>query len=268
MIRISDADRIRTITLDRPEALNAFSEAMYRDAAAAFAEAARDPEVAVVLVTGSGRAFTAGTDLVELATRVSGGMEGEGSSFPAMIDELVAFPKPLIAAVNGLALGVGATMLALCDLVFMSTEARIRCPFTALGVAPEAGSSYTFPQLVGRQHATWALLSSEWLSADECARAGIAWKVCEPDDLLDEARRHAEVLASKPIASLVECKRAITAGLREPFAAARAREDAAFQRLLGTAANLEALTAFAERRTPDFAAIDREHPVDLGRHLG
>ncbi len=84
----------------------------------------------------------------------------------------------------------------------------------------------------------------------------------------DEARRHAEVLASKPIASLVECKRAITAGLREPFAAARAREDAAFQRLLGTAANLEALTAFAERRTPDFAAIDREHPVDLGRHLG
>ncbi len=173
-----------------------------------------------------------------------------------MIDQLVEFPKPLLCAVNGIAIGVGATMLGLADLVFMSSDARLRCPFTSLAVAPEAASSFTFPRLLGRQNAAWALMSSEWLGASECLDMGLAWKVCPPEDLLAETLRYARVLASKPISSLIETKRVIVEPWRAEIAAARVREGEAFQRLLGTPASVEALAAFAEKRPPDFAAID------------
>ena len=253
---ITDTDRIRTITLDRPDALNSFNEALYDAATEALLGAATDRSVAVVVITGTGRAFSAGQDVVEMAQRNSGGFENGVHGFPGFVDQLVEFPKPLICAVNGLALGIGATMLALSDLVFMSTEARVRCPFTALAVAPEAASSYTFPAMLGRHNATWALMSSEWLSAQDCLEMGLAWRVTAPDSLLDETMRHARVLASKSIDSLMESKRTIVAALREPIAAARDRENAAFAKLMGTPANLEALTALAERREPDFATID------------
>lgn len=256
MLDIRDTDRIRIITLNRPDALNAFNEALYDATTEALMAAADDPTVAVVVITGTGRAFSAGTDVVEMAQRNSGSIEPGTHGFPGLIDQLAAFPKPLISAVNGLALGIGATMLALSDLVFMSTDARCKCPFTSLAVAPEAASSFTFPMLLGRHNATWALMSSEWLSAEDCKEMGLAWRVTEPDQLLEETLRHARVLSSKPISSLIECKTTIVASLQEPIAAARQRENQAFQRLLGKPANLEALAALAERREPDFVSID------------
>ena len=256
MLDIRDTDRIRIITLNRPDALNAFNEALYDATTEALMAAADDPTVAVVVITGTGRAFSAGTDVIEMSQRNSGNIEPGKYGFPGLIDQLAAFPKPLISAVNGLALGIGTTMLALSDLVFMSTDARCKCPFTSLAVAPEAASSFTFPMLLGRHNATWALMSSEWLSAEDCKEMGLAWRVTEPDQLMDETLRHARVLSSKPISSLVECKKAIIASLQEPIAAARQRENEAFQRLLGKPANLEALVALAERREPDFVSID------------
>jgi enoyl-CoA hydratase/carnithine racemase len=259
MLQITDVDRIRTITLDRPDSLNAFNEALYDATTDALLDAATDNSVAVVIITGTGRAFSAGTDVVEMAQRNTGGIENGRHGFPGLVDQLVAFPKPLFCAVNGLALGIGATMLALADLVFMSTEARVRCPFTALAVAPEAASSFTFPNMLGRHNATWALMSSEWLSAEDCREMGLAWRVTSPEELMDETMRHARVLASKSISSLVESKRTIVAALAPQIEAARERENAAFAHLMGRPANIEALTALAERRTPDFAAIDLEH---------
>ncbi len=266
MLRIEDADRVRVLTLDRPEALNAFDQALYDATTDALLEAGSSPDVAVVVVTGTGRAFSSGTDVREMSARNRGEEVSGPHGFPGMIEALLTFPKPLLCAVNGLALGVGATMLAYADLVFMATDARVRCPFTDLAVAPEAGSSFTFPLLLGRQNAAWALMSSAWLSADECQRMGLVWKITEPASLLEEAMAAARVLASKPIASLVECKRTITAPWREAVLTARRREDRAFARLLGAPANLEALTALAERRPPDFLAIDRAHPVDVALH--
>ncbi len=121
--------------------------------------------------------------------------------FLGLIDALVDFPKPLVCAVNGVGLGIGTTILGFADLAFMSTTARLKCPFTSLGVAPEAASSYLLPQLLGRQNATWVLLSAEWIGAEEAKEMGLVWRVCEPDDLLPEARRHAELLAARPISS-------------------------------------------------------------------
>ena len=256
VLEITDVDRIRTITLNRPDALNAFNEALYDATTDALIDAAADNSVAVVIITGTGRSFSAGTDVVEMAMRNTGGIENGRHGFPGLVDNLVDFPKPLICAVNGMALGIGATMLALSDLVFMSTDARVRCPFTALAVAPEAASSYTFPALIGRHNATWALMSSEWLSAQECLEMGITWKVCEPDTLMEDTMKHARVLASKSISSLVESKKTIMASIKPQIDAARERENAAFAYLMGRPANMEAMVALAERRQPDFAAID------------
>jgi len=266
MLRIEDADRVRLLTLDRPDALNAFNEALYDATTEALLDAAASPDIAVTVITGTGRSFSAGTDVREMAARNTGGIESGTHGFPGMIDALTSFPKPLFCAVNGLALGVGTTMLAYADLVFMATDARAKCPFTDLAVAPEAGSSYLFPMLLGRQNATWALMSSEWLSAEECQRMGLVWKVTTPEELLPETLATARLFAAKPLSSLIECKRTIMAPLRDAIGAARAREGLAFSRLLGQPANVEALTALAERRSPDFARIDAEHPTDVARH--
>jgi enoyl-CoA hydratase/carnithine racemase len=165
-----------------------------------------------------------------------------------MIEALTNLRKPLILALNGLGVGVGATILGYADLVFMSSTARLKCPFTSLGVAPEAASSYLLPQLVGRQNAAWILMSSEWVDADEALRMGLAWKVCAPDDLLPEARRHAEVLASRPIPSLMAVKKTIVDPARAEIGAALQREYAQFAVLMGGAANADALAEFADRR--------------------
>jgi enoyl-CoA hydratase/carnithine racemase len=268
MLRIDDADRVRTITLDRPDALNAFNEALYDAATEALLDATGDPGVAVVVITGTGRAFSAGTDVMEMAARTvdpDNFVTGK-HGFPGFVDQLVAFPKPLLCAVNGMALGIGATMLGFADLVLMSTEARVRCPFTDLAVAPEAGSSFTFPLLLGRQQATWTLMSSEWFSAADCERMGLAWRVCEPGQLLPETMDVARHLASKSLGSLIETKRTIVSGTRDAIEAARRREDEAFRRLLGQPASLEAFAALGERRPPEFARVDAEHPVDAGMH--
>jgi len=256
MILVDTADRVRTITLNRPQAKNAFNSALYDACADALIEAATAPHVAVVVITGQGDAFCAGTDLLEMAAQAKGERVEAKHGFPGLIDQLVSFPKPLLLAINGLGVGIGATIAGLADLVFMSTEARLRCPFTRLAVAPEAASSYTFPLLLGRQQATWALLSSEWLSAEECLHMGLAFKVCLPSELLATTMQHARVLASKPISSLVESKAAIVAAWRDHIEAARQRENGAFSRLMGAPANIEALTAFAQKREPNFVGID------------
>jgi enoyl-CoA hydratase/carnithine racemase len=256
LVRIEDADRIRVVTFDRPNARNAFNEALYDAVADAIIATAADRGIAVLVFTGVDGSFSAGTDLFEMAGRTSGATVGGRHGFAGLIDQLIEFPKPLLCAVNGIAIGVGATMLGLADLVFMSTSARIRCPFTSLAVAPEAASSFTFPRLLGRQQAMWTLMSSEWLGAAECLEMGLAWKICPPEELMALTLRHARVLASKPISSLIETKRVIVEPWRAEIAAARVREGEAFQRLLGSPASAEALTAFAEKRPPDFAAID------------
>ncbi len=265
MLRTKDDGRVRTIVLNRPSALNAFNEELYQATTECLREAAASPDLAVVVLTGSGRAFSAGTDVVEMAAR-NRAPSGGGSWFTDLVTELTDFPKPLICAVNGLALGIGVTILGYADLVLMSTEARVRCPFTDLAVAPEAASSYLLPALIGRQNAMWLLMSSEWFSAEDCLAMGLAWRVCPPEELMAEAAAVAAVLAAKPIASLVETKQTVVAGHRDHIIAARRREDEAFRRLLGQPANLEAFAALSARRPPEFRRVDAEHPVDVARH--
>lgn len=255
-LRTQDRDRVRTLMLDRPEALNAFDEALYDELTEALRAAGSDPDVAVVLLTGAGRAFCAGTDLKEMFARSTDPEFVAGEhGFLGLVDALAEFDKPLVVAANGLGVGLGLTVLGFADLAFASTEARFRCPFTSLGVAPEAASSYLLPQLIGRQNAAWVLLSAEWISAEQARDMGLLWQLCPPAELLETAHQHCAALAERPISSLRAVKATMTEPHRAEIAAARERENAHFAQLLGGPANLEALSAFAEGREPDFAGL-------------
>jgi enoyl-CoA hydratase/carnithine racemase len=280
MLRIDDHDRVRLLTLDRPEALNAFNAALYDAGRDALLAAAADDDVAVVVITGEGRAFSAGQDLLEMAELAAqhgqgagGAAEGQApadtgdasggdaSGFSGFLDALQSFPKPLIAAVNGLGLGIGFTMLAHCDLVLIAEGARLKTPFTSLGVAPEAASSYLFPMRMGWQRAARILFTSDWISADEAVEVGIALQVCAPEALLPDTLELAGRIAKMPISSLVTTKRVMLDAQLPAIRDARSREEAAFVTVMGGPANLEALTAFAEKREPDFASIDDRPPT-------
>lgn len=227
-VRITDQGRVRTIAMHRPERLNAFDGGLVTDLGAALDSAASDPHVHVVVLTGSGRAFSTGADLKALAEprpeSAAGADPDAGSGFDRLLDHLADFPKPLLMAVNGYAVGFGMTMLAFADVVFMSTEARLRCPFTELGAPTEAGSSYLFPKLLGRQQAAWTLLSSEWITAHQAQAIGLAWQLCEPAELLDVTHDHAQRLAARSVDALTQVKRLLNAPERAELAAAFARE--------------------------------------------
>jgi len=259
VLRIDDHDGVRVLTLDRPDALNAFNTPLYDACAAAFREAAARDDIACVVLTGTGRAFSAGQDLAEMAqidtsaSNPNGGDAGPG--FPRFIDTVAAFEKPLIAAVNGLGVGIGLTVLLHCDLVLISKRARLRAPFVPLGVVPEAAGSLLMPAVMGGQRAAIALYTGEWITADDAVACGLALRAVDPEALLTETMELAGRIARMPVSSLVETKRLVLAGRIDAIRAARAWEDAAFAHMVGGPANLEALTAFLEKREPDFRAL-------------
>jgi enoyl-CoA hydratase/carnithine racemase len=226
-------DGVRVLTLDRPHALNAFDSPLYRAAGAALDAARADDGVKVVVITGAGRAFSAGQDLAEMARLAAG--EAVDSGFPVLLDALQAFDKPLIAAVNGAAVGIGFTMLPHCDLVLAAETARFRTPFAEMGVPPEAASSLLFPARMGWQRAAEVLFTSPWLGAAEAVECGIALRVVPADELLPEALALADAIADAPLVALRAIKATMLAGRADAVAAARAREEAAFAQLLGLA---------------------------------
>ena len=229
----ADRPGVRLLTLNRPKALNAFDSPLYRAAGEALDAARADDAVKVVVVTGAGRAFSAGQDLDEMARLVGG--EKIESGFPVLLEALQAFDKPLLAAVNGAAVGIGFTLLPHCDIVLAAEDARFRTPFAEMGVPPEAASSLLFPARMGWQRAAEVLFTSPWLSADEAVACGIALRTVPADDLLADALDLATTIAAAPLPALRAIKGTMLAARADAVAEARAREEAAFARVLGLA---------------------------------
>ena len=262
------------LTLNRPDRKNAFDETMWREARDALADAQADDAVRAVVVTGAGDAFSAGQDLGQMAQASSasaqrgeversrlGGPDREPPGFPGFMDRLVAFDKPLLAAVNGVGVGIGLTMLLHCDVVWMAAEARLRAPFIPLGVVPEAASSYLLPLQLGHQRAAEMLFLAEWIDARRAVELGIATRVLPRAQLLPEMCALATRIAAQPLGALRWTKRTLLAVRADGIRAARSREDAAFAVRVGSPENQEALRAFFEKRPPDFKkvpATDRE----------
>src|ERR1700722_2207916 len=193
-VSVEDHDSVRVLILDRPAKLNAFTAEGYRALKGRLDEAAADPHIRVCVLTGRGRAFSAGADLNEMSR--PGGSGGLGADFDPLLDCLARFPKPLVAAVNGLAVGFGATLLLHCDLVVVDEAAQIRMPFVALGTCAEAGSSWLLPRRIGMQQASWMVLSGTALSADEAVQTGFALARARAGHAVEDAMALAAALAA------------------------------------------------------------------------
>jgi enoyl-CoA hydratase/carnithine racemase len=247
IVAIEDVEggAVRIVRFNRPDARNAFNFALYDAVTDAITDAAVSSDVHVVVLTGTGSAFSAGQDLKEMAQLVTGEATPEAATgFRGLLDAVQSFEKPLLAAVNGVGVGLGFTLLAHCDLVFMADGARLRVPFAELGVPPEAASSYLFPRTMGWQRAAHLLFTGAWLGAEEAVDAGLAFARHPAESLLAETVAVARTIAAAPIEAIMAGKRLLLATRNAEVVAARQREDAAFVELLGTAANLAALERF------------------------
>jgi enoyl-CoA hydratase/carnithine racemase len=252
---VADADGVRLITFNRPDKLNAFDQELYDTVADALTDAATNPDVSVAVLTGAGRAFSAGQDLGEMARLSTPEVRREGASgvaaghgFVGLLAIVTTFPKPLLAAVNGLGVGLGLTLLPHCDIVLVAESARLKAPFVSLGVAPEAAGSYTLPATMGWQAAAHALFTTDWIDAPTAVASGLALRMVADDVVLTETLLLARRIAALPQVSLVETKQLMLAARLDQVRAARSREDEVFARLTGAAANREALETFLERK--------------------
>jgi enoyl-CoA hydratase/carnithine racemase len=243
LVEITDGDGVRIVRWDRPEALNALNDELWDATRDALESARSDAELRCVVLTGTGRAFTAGQDLGEMMAPPEHD-DGAVHGYRGLMPVLEAFDKPLLAAVNGLGLGIGATILPYCDIVWIAEGARLKVPFVTLGVTTEAAGSLLLPQRMGWQAAAHFIFTAGWLSAEDAVACGLAWKVVPPYRLMDEVMATARSIGEMSVDSLQTTKRLMVAARADAVRAAREREDAAFVRLVGSQANQDALTQF------------------------
>ncbi len=259
-IRCELEDSILTITLNRPDKLNAYTAQMGRELALAFDRADQDDAVRVVIVTGAGRAFCAGAD-------ISGGAEsfGAGASVmfgetkkageePSFIDSIYRCRKPSIAAINGAAVGVGITVTLPMDIRLAATNAKIGFVFARRGLVPEAGSAWFLPRLVGLQQALRWCYSGRILTPDEVLRGGLVSEVLEPEALLPRAREIArEIVEETAPVSIALTRQLLWRFSSEPDARRIREVDVPMSRELGRSPDVtEGVKAFLEKRKPNF----------------
>jgi enoyl-CoA hydratase/carnithine racemase len=242
-IRIDDADGVRTVTWNRPDALNAMSVELWDGTRDALRTAA-DDGIGCIVLTGTGRAFTSGQDLGEMMDPRHADPE---RGFRGMMAALALLDVPLLAAVNGLAVGIGTTVLPWCDIAIAASSARFKVPFVALGVTTEAGSSVSLPAVMGPQAAARFVLTGDWLSAEEALAAGLVSHVVPDDELLATVHELAARIAAQPPNALRATTRLLHAVRNAEWTAASERENAEFADLAGGPENLAAIERFFSR---------------------
>jgi len=251
-ILIHSADGVTTITLNRVDKKNSFTQAMYGACADALDAAAADPAIRTVVIQGHATIFSAGNDIGDF---LNGPASTQESPVFRFLRGMASFPKPLIAAVCGPAVGVGTTLLFHCDLVYAGDNAAFSMPFVNLGLCPEAASSLLVPQMMGYHRAAEALLMGEPFMAEAALEVGLVNRVVPPTEANNIAQQQARKLATKPLTSLVETKRLMKKGQSALVLAQMAEEGDSFGRMLREPAAREAFTAFMEKRKPDFSTV-------------
>jgi len=251
-VMVAEDGGVMEIRLNRPDKKNALTRAMYEAVSAALERADADAAIRVALLTGTGDTFTSGNDVKDFQQRGADPAPRGGSRFLPVIS---GFKKPLIAAVNGAAIGVGSTMLLHCDLVFAARSARFVMPFTSLGLVPEAASTLLLPRLLGQQRASAMLLLGEPLDAETAHAWGLVNRVVGDNELMPTAHDAARRLAALPPQAVRLTKRLIKHGA--PDVAARIDEEIGiFSERLASPEAQEAFAAFMEKRRPDFSRFD------------
>ncbi|WP_300541887.1 enoyl-CoA hydratase-related protein [Maricaulis sp.] len=251
LVLVDTAERIRTISFNRPDKKNALTRAMYTAAAQAIEDGERNGDVRAFILTGTSGVFTAGNDIVDFMERPPAMGSDETPPVGRFMNALLHAKKPVVAAVDGLAIGIGVTLLMHCDLVYCSDRASFKTPFVDLALAPEYGSSQTMTRAFGHQIAAELLMLGASWDAWRAEQTGLVTRTTTPEALMDTARTAAAALAAKPPAALAKAKELMRMA-PEPVEDRVAREGRLFSELLQSPEFAEAAAAFMERRAPDF----------------
>lgn len=244
-------DQTLIVRLNRPERKNALTHEMYTAMGDALARAEDDSHIRCVLFTGSSECFTAGNDLGEFAAGLPG--DFEHTPVGRFLLLLATASKPVVASVNGAAVGIGTTMLLHCDLVFAGSNARLQMPFASLGLCPEGGSSLLLPAWLGRVRAAELLMLGDAFSADDALRLGLINRVCAPEQTEATAIDACQRLAAKAPAAIRATKALLNEPTREALRATMLEEGELFGQRLKSPEAAEAFRAFMEKRQPDFS---------------
>ena len=245
----------RVITLNRPERLNAFNEAMQQALAAAIADAERDESCRALLLTGAGRAFSSGQDLNERVT-ATGDVIVPGEAleryYNPLVRKLRALRFPVVAAVNGIAAGAACNIALACDIVLAARSAFFLQAFARIGLIPDSGGTWSLPRLVGDARARGLAMLAERLPAEQAAAWGLIWQCVDDDKLMDEARALARRLAAQPTRGLALMKQALNAAATNTLDRQLDLERD-LQRIAGRTEDYrEGVAAFLEKRAPRF----------------
>ena len=249
-LHVEQTGRVRVATISRPEALNALNAQVMADLAAVAAEVDRDPSVAVLVVTGAGRAFAAGADIKEMADKSVADMYL--ADYFAGWDRFAACRKPVIAAVNGFALGGGCELAMMCDLIIASDNARFGQPEIKLGVTPGMGGSVRLTRAVGKAKAMDMILTGRMIDAIEAERMGLVSRVVSHGELMTVAMETANTIAGYGIPALMAAKEMVGRALELPTSEGVRFERRLFMSLFATEDQKEGMAAFAEKRDAKF----------------
>jgi enoyl-CoA hydratase/carnithine racemase len=239
----SQDNKVLTLRLNRPEKMNALNRSMYKDLTTVLNEAAGDFGVRALVLTGEGDHFTAGNDIVDFMDNPP---TSENSEVAEFLAALLNFPKPLLAAIKGNAVGVGTTMLLHCDVVIASPTAKFSMPFASLGLVPEAGSSFLFPQLVGYQRAARIFMTGESFGADEAIEMGLV--TSKESDPLAKAHEIAAHIADQPPQAIINTKALLKARTHDAVAAVMKAEFEIFSIALQSDEAMEAFMKFMSKK--------------------
>ena len=261
LVLVRHSGSVRTLTLNRPQALNSFTGAMHGELRAALDAAAGDRAVRCVVVTGTGRGFCAGQDLSDPAVapnREAGGTATDvGSAIERFYKPLAlrirSMPVPVVAAVNGVAAGAGANFALLCDIVVAARSASFIQAFSKIGLVPDAGGTWLLPRLVGRANALALAMTGDKLPADEAQRMGLIWKCVDDAAFADEVATTAARLAAMPVAALAATRAAIDAAMHLSYADALSHEGQWQSKLSASHDYLEGVAAFIAKRPAVFS---------------
>lgn len=251
-ILVHTENHITTLTFNRVARKNSITGAMYAALADALEAAAIDPAVRVVLIQGDPTVFSAGNDIGDFLNQPP---SDDDSPVFRFLRAIASFPKPIVAAVCGPAVGIGTTLLFHCDLVYAGDNAAFSMPFVNLGLCPEAASSLLVPQMFGYHRAAEALLLGEPFMAEAALEVGLVNRVVPPTECNTIAQAQAKRLAAKPLTALVETKRLMKSAHSDQILASMNHEATSFRRMLQEPAAREAFTAFMEKRRPDFSKV-------------
>lgn len=243
---------VLSLTINRVDKKNSITAAMYAVMADALAAAENDSAVKAVVIQGHETIFSAGNDIGDFLNKPPSTQDSPVFRF---LRGISSFPKPIVAAVCGPAVGIGTTMLLHCDLIYAGDNAAFSMPFVNLGLCPEAASSFLVPQLMGYPRAAEALLLGEPFSAETALELGLINCIVPPAEVSALAQQQARKLAAKPLSSVIETKRLMKKSNASTVAERMAEEGASFGRMLGEPAAREAFTAFMEKRKPDFSNV-------------